>query len=214
MKYKTYLFDFDGTLVDSMPSYAAAMLKILDDNHIQYESDLIKTITPLGYVGTARYYIEHLGLSLSEQETVDRMKQYAYDEYAYRIKAKAHVPEVLKSLKEQGADLHVLTASPHTVLDVCLARLGLTELFTNIWSCDDFGTTKADPRIYQMAASRIGKPIEQILFLDDNCNADKTAASAGMKVCGVYDLSSAEFTEEIKRVSDHYINDFEELLSL
>ena len=46
MKYSAYLFDFDGTLVDSMPSYASAMLRILDDNDIKYDSDLIKVITP------------------------------------------------------------------------------------------------------------------------------------------------------------------------
>ena len=34
---KTYLFDFDGTLVDSMPTYAALMLRILDENGIIVE---------------------------------------------------------------------------------------------------------------------------------------------------------------------------------
>lgn len=214
MKYLTYLFDFDGTLVDSMPSYAAAMLRILDENGIKYTSDLIKIITPLGYSGTARYYTEQLGLKMPEDEIIAHMQKYAYEEYAYRIQAKPHVVEVLKELKTRGAELHVLTASPHTVLDVCLKRLGIFEMFTNIWSCDDFGTTKADPQIYRMAAERIGKPINEILFLDDNYNVDKTAASAGMKVCGVFDASSAEYTDEIKSVSDHYINDFGELFLL
>ena len=34
------------------------------------------------------------------------------------------------------------------------------------------------------------------------------------KVCGVYDMSSEEYTQEIKRISDHYICDFSELLDL
>ena len=214
MRYTTYLFDFDGTLVDSMPSYAAAMLRVLTENGIAYGKDLIKVITPLGYGGTAKYYREQLGLSLAEDEIVARMKEYAYEEYAYRIGEKSNVVEVLRALKREGADLHVLTASPHTVLDVCLTRLGLWDLFTNVWSCDDFGTTKADPNIYAMAAERIGKPVGEILFLDDNYNADKTAASAGMKVCGVYDDSSSEYEDEIRAVSDHYIKDFSELLTL
>lgn len=214
MKYTTYLFDFDGTLVDSMPSYAAAMLRILDENDIEYESSLIKVITPLGYRGTARYFIDVLGLKITENELVERMREYAYEEYAYRIPEKAHVTETLNRLKTEGAELYVLTASPHSVLDVCLKRLGIFELFTGVWSCEDFDTTKADPQIYAMAANRIGKPIGDILFLDDNYNADKTAKSAGMKVCGVYDLSSEEYTEDIKRVSDHYINDFSELLDI
>ena len=108
----------------------------------------------------------------------------------------------------------MLTASPHSVLDPCLKRIGIYDLFTNVWSCDDFATTKADPDIYLRAAQRMGKAVEDVLFLDDNYNADKTAKSSGMKVCGVFDPSSEEYTDEIKSVSDHYIYDFSELLSL
>ena len=73
---KTYLFDFDGTLVDSMPSYVAAMLRILDENHISYGRDIIKIITPLGYAGTAAYYTEKLGLTMPVEKTVEMMKKY------------------------------------------------------------------------------------------------------------------------------------------
>ena len=87
-------------------------------------------------------------------------------------------------------------------------------LFDNVWSCDDFNTTKANPEIYKMAAAKIGKPIGEILFLDDNYNADKTAKESGIKVCGVYDESSDDYVEDIKSVSDYYIYDFSELLDL
>jgi len=35
-----------------------------------------------------------------------------------------------------------------------------------------------------------------------------------MKVCGVYDKSSDEYTDDIKSISDHYIYDFAELLEI
>ena len=213
MKYNTYLFDFDGTLVDSMPSYVAVMLRILDENNVKYESDIVKIITPLGYAGTAEYF-KKMGVSLSKEEMIKIMNEYAYNEYAYNIPAKSNVVSVLEKLKSMGADLNVLTASPHTVLDPCLKRLCIYDLFNNVWSCDDFSTTKADPQIYVKAAEKLGQPVESILFLDDNYNADKTAKSAGMKVCGVYDNSSAEYTDDIKAVADHYINDFSELLNI
>ena len=208
---KTYLFDFDGTLVDSMPAYVGVMMRILDENNIPHDNSIMKIITPLGYIGTAKYYREVMGVSVPEDELIATMHKYAHDEYAYNIPAKSNVIEVLKKLKADGADLNVLTASPHEALDPCLKRLGIFDLFTNVWSCEDFGTTKSDPEIYRMAAEKMGTTVEKVLFLDDNYNADKTAKSAGMKVCGVYDDSSAEYTEEIKGVSDFYINDFIEL---
>ena len=210
---KAYLFDFDGTLVDSMPNYGATMLRVLDENHVPYGDDIIKIITPLGYIGTADYFIK-MGLNKTREEIIAIITEYLKEEYANRIPAKSNVIAVLRELKSRGADLNVLTASPHTMLDPCLKRLGIYDLFTNVWSCDDFATTKADPDIYRMAAERMGTTVDQVLFLDDNYNADKTAKTAGMLVCGVYDESSKEYIEEMKSIADHYIFDFKELLDI
>lgn len=211
LKYSTYLFDFDGTLVDSMPAYVGVMLRILNENSMTYPDDIVKVITPLGFVGTAKYFID-MGLDMTMEKIIDLMNRYALDEYLYNIPAKSNVIDVLKKLKEHGAKLNVLTASPHLTLDPCLKRLGIYDLFDNVWSCEDFNTTKADPEIYKMAAAKIGVPIENMLFLDDNYNADKTAKEAGAAVCGVYDKSSDEYTNDIKRVADYYISDFTQLM--
>lgn len=208
---KNYLFDFDGTLVDSMPTYVSMMLRILDENGIKYSDDIVKIITPLGYAGTAKYFVE-MGLDKPVDELIATMNSYALVAYRDKIGAKKNVIEALKSLKADGCGLHVLTASPHTMLDPCLKRLGIFDLFDNVWSCDDFSTTKADPEIYRMAAKRIGAPVNEIIFLDDNFNADKTAKEAGMIVYGVYDDSSAEFEDEMRRITDRYIMDFSELV--
>lgn len=208
---KNYLFDFDGTLVDSMPTYVSMMLRILDENGIKYSDDIVKIITPLGYAGTAKYFVE-MGLDKPVDELIATMNSYALVAYRDKIGAKKNVIEALKSLKADGCGLHVLTASPHTMLDPCLKRLGIFDLFDNVWSCDDFSTTKADPEIYRMAAKRIGAPVNEIIFLDDNFNADKTAKEAGMIVYGVYDDSSAEFEDEMRRITDRYIMDFSELI--
>ena len=209
-----YLFDFDGTLVDSMPTFVSAMLRILDENQIPYEESIIKTITPLGLKGTAHYYIEELGLPMSMEQLIGVMKKYMLDAYFYTIPAKDNVLSVLQELKRRGASLNVLTASPHITLDACLKRLGMWELFDHIWSCDDFATTKADPQIYVRAAKEMGVPVEQVIFLDDNLNADLTAKAAGMQVCGVYDDSSKEYVQQMIAATDYYIYDFMELLSL
>ena len=206
-----YLFDFDGTLVDSMPTFVSSMLRILDENDISYGEDIIKILTPLGLNGSAEYFLG-LGVPGPKEQIMLQMKKYMMDAYFYEIPAKEHVVETLKILKDRGARLNILTASPHITLDACLKRLGIHDLFENVWSCDDFDTTKADPDIYRRAAQKLGVPVEQVLFLDDNYNADKTAKEAGMQGCGVYDPSSEEYVEDMKQLCHKYIFDFTELL--
>lgn len=210
---KAYLFDFDGTLVDSMPTYVRSMLRILDENGIEYDDDIVKIITPLGLLGTADYYIK-MGVNKPREEIIMKMKEYMYEEYLNNIPAKENVITVINKLKESGVKLSVLTASPHVTLDPCLKRLGLYDLFDNVWSCDDFSTTKADPEIYVKAAEKMGERVEDVLFLDDNYNADATAKKAGMQVCAVYDESSEEYVDEMKSLADYYIYNFSELLDI
>ena len=81
-----------------------------------------------------------------------------------------------------------------------------------MWSCNDFATTKADPAIYEMAAARLGVPVGDVIFLDDNYNADKRAKSVGVQVIGVYDDSSAEYEGEMRALCDGYIRRLSELL--
>ena len=206
-----YLFDFDGTLVDSMNVYAPMMVKILEDFGIPHGDDIIKIITPLGYKGTAEYYIS-LGVDKTVDELLAIMKEKAEYAYGHLIDEKEGVIDTVKALKARGAELNVLTASPHSSLDPCMKRLGIWDLFTNVWSCDDFGTTKADPEIYTAAAERIGAPKDKIIFVDDNINAVKTAKLAGMVSYGIYDESADEYVDEMKSASDRYIYKLSELI--
>lgn len=209
---KTYLFDFDGTLVDSMPTFAEVMLNVLDSRNIPHPDDLIKRITPMGSKKSAEYYVE-LGLNMTVPEILEEIRLNFIDAYTYKIPAKSNVIETLKKLKAQGDDLNVLTASPHSSLDPCLKRLGIYDLFSNVWSCDDdFGTTKTNPEIYKEAAQRMGVTVDKVIFIDDNLYADRAAKQSGATVYGIYDDSSAEFEEDIKAATDRYIYDFAELL--
>lgn len=205
-----YIFDFDGTLVDSMQQWSGKMLHILDENNIAYPPDVIKIITPLGDRGTAEYF-RSLGVKLSVGEILALMDSYAMEEYTHKIPAKPYVRETLLRLKSEGHSLNVLTSSPHKMLDVCLKRLGLYDLFDNVLSSDDFSFTKSEPEIYYETARRIGADIGDCVFLDDNYNAVSAAKKAGLKTIGVYDDTSAEFEGEMRALCDGYIKDFSEI---
>ena len=205
-----YIFDMDGTLIDSMDAFGGAMIKFLEDNNIEYPSDIVKIITPLGFKGSAEYFLT-LGSKKSVPEMLEDFKNYMIQPYTKTIPEKEGVTETLLRLKKEGHSLNVLTASPHVTLDPCLKRLGLYELFENVWSCDDFGIPKSNPEIYIEAAKRLGADVTNCIFIDDNVNAVKTAKAAGMHSWGIFDKSSEDYVDEMKEISEKYIYTFSEI---
>ena len=205
-----YIFDMDGTLIDSMDAFGGAMIKFLEDNNIEYPSDIVKIITPLGFKGSAEYFLT-LGSEKSVPEMLEDFKNYMIEPYTKTIPEKEGVTETLLRLKKEGHSLNVLTASPHVTLDPCLKRLGLYELFENVWSCDDFSMTKSEPEIYIEAAKRLGTDVTNCIFIDDNVNAVKTAKAAGMHSWGIFDKSSEDYVDEMKEISEKYIYTFSEI---
>ena len=208
-----YLFDFDGTIVDSMPYWADTMLRVLDHHNVPYPENIIQIITPLGLRATAEHFIT-MGLERTVDEILEEIADHLTPHYCNVIPVKETVEQTLRAMKAAGYGLHVLTASPHRWLDPCLRRLGLFDLFDNVWSSDDFGTTKTNPDIYIQAARRMGTTVKNVTFLDDNVNADQTAKRAGMYVIGVYDNSSQNDESIMREISDGYIHHFSELETL
>ena len=95
--HHTYIFDFDGTLVDSMPSWAEKVLSILRGCGVAYPSNIINIVTPLGDRGTADYMRDVLGVSLSLEEIFRQMDEYALPKYRDEIAIKDGVSSAVTS---------------------------------------------------------------------------------------------------------------------
>lgn len=211
---KDLVFDFDGTLVDSMPTWGGKMLRILKEEGVSYPENIIEIIVPLGDAGAARYFIETLKAPSSMESLLFRMDAYALPKYQNEIPEKEGVFETLRALKARGHRLYVLTASPHRMLNPCLARLGLTPLFDGVFSCDDFSTTKANPEIYDRLSARIGSTKENLVFFDDNLGACQTAIKAGVQTVGVYDASGQAAFGTLKEIASACVTSLPEVLNL
>lgn len=209
---KVYIFDLDGTLVNSMPYYTKGTLSVLDDEGIPYEPELINVLTPLGYTKTAEYYIEKMGVKGTVEEIVERLKKKLVYEYTYNIKLKPFVGEYLRKLKAEGAHLYVLTASPHIVTDVCLQRNGVYDLFDEVWSVEDYGLSKSGTELFFKVAERIGCEMADVNYFDDNTIAVTNAHKAGYKVYGVLDIQPAAEVEIVKQNCDVFVETFEQLM--
>ncbi len=208
---KHYIFDFDGTLVDSMPYWSRKMLRVLELNGATYPPDIIKILTTLGDRGSANYFREVLGVKASVETLFAQMDEYALPCYRDEIVLKEGALDYLNYLKGECYSLNVLTASPHKMLDPCLKRNGVWELFDNVWSTDDFGLPKSDVKIYHEVAQKLGIKTEEAAFFDDNIDAVKTAKASGMRTVAIYDASAESFKSELQEIADVYVVRLSEL---
>ena len=207
---KHYLFDFDGVLADSMPSWLGIHMGNLRDAGITIPDNFIETITPLGNTHGLAYLLS-LGLPTTAEEYIQLTGHQLIHAYKYDVQPKPFVAEGLKRLKEQGISLHVLTANDHICVDDCLKRWQIYDLFDHIFTIDEFGLTKNDPELFRQAAERIGADVSECTMLDDNIHAITTAKKAGMHTIGVYDESSRNMELAMRQTAEGYIRDFSEL---
>lgn len=208
-----YIFDLDGTLVDSMTYFSKGILSIADDAGIKYDGTLIKILTPLGYTKSAEYYVNELGIQDTVENIVKKIGDRLVYEYSNNIVTKRGVKEYLKKLHAAGARLFVLTASPHLVTDVCLKNNGIFDLFEKVWSVEDHGLSKSSPELFFKVAKDIGCRENEIHYFDDSLIALENAKKAGYITYGVYDAQSdTELSRMKDELSDILVMSFEELL--
>ena len=198
----------DGTLIDSVHSLDRSVKTSLEAQNIKYPENIVEIITPLGYEGAAKY-LQSLGVKLTVEEIMQSMKESMIYDYQHTIPLKEHAKELLQRLYNEGHTLCVLTASPHFLTDPCLERLCVKNLFTHIFSTDDFGMTKSDVRIYGEVAKKIGFDITDCVFVDDNLINITTAKQSGIGTVAVYDVANTSNTDALKQIADKYVYSFD-----
>ncbi len=209
---ETYIFDFDGTLVDSMTPAVKMLLGFLDERGIVYPDDIVNTIIPLGFRGICEYYVHTFGVKETPEEIFAWIIEKLQGLYADEVQPIRGVEKTIRELKSRGASMSILTASPHDFLDPCVKRLGWEDLFDNLWSSEDFQLSKGEPYIFIEAAKRLGKQPNECIMVDDNKHALFAAKRAGLKTVAVYDSFSEQYADEIRSFVDFYANCVDEIL--
>ena len=207
-----YIFDFDGTLVDSMPIHEAKILHLFRLEGIEPPANIINILTPLGDKGSIPYLRQHYPVHHTDKQIYEAIDGYALWHYENDIPLKDGALEYLTYLKKQSKSLYILTASPHRLIDPCIKRLGLEDLFEQTWSCEEFSTVKSDPTLFKRVAEHIGCSLSDMVFFDDNRTAVETAKSIGVTTVGVYDRSSEKDMPSISTTADRYVTSLSELI--
>ena len=206
MRYPVFIFDWDGTLVDSEShivaslSYAAKQLRLPDLGHHKY-----KNIIGLGM----KEALQTLYPSLCDKD-VERMRQ-AYAEFFFQSEMTeenlfAGVIDTLEGMKERGISLAVATGKSRNGLNVALKATGLGRFF-DIERCADETRSKPHPMMLQEICAYYGKQAEDCVMVGDTVYDLEMALTIGMDSIGVsYGVHEKErlIMHKPKAIIDHF----------
>lgn len=178
--YRLLIFDWDGTLVDSIGRIVTAMHLAADQCGLQRHSDeAVKGIIGLALpeaIGT-------LYPELVQGGHVEHFQSRYSDSYvAMDQQPSVFFPGVedgLRAMREQGYQLAVATGKSRRGLQRILQATGW-ETFFDITRCADETASKPDPRMLHEILAHCGVPAEQALMIGDSSFDLLMAQRAGM----------------------------------
>lgn len=208
-----FLFDMDGTLIDSNGVWKDVDRAFLARRGLPYTRAYYEGVAHTIFPLAAKFTKEYCHLSESCEEIMAEWMDLAKDAYAH-VTVKPGVRAYLKQCKAEGRQMAVVTSSVPAHCHTALKRLDLEKYFQRIIFAQELGLEKQDPEIWRTAARENSVRPEDCTVFDDSLAACKGARQARMRVVGVYDSFFAADEKEMRGFCDVYIKSFEELLWL
>lgn len=181
--YQGYIFDLDGTLVDSMPIHYKAWRKALAEAGAPHQAFLAPEFYSCGGKSAADV-VAHVNrgydLHMDEQAVSSRKREYYFD--ILQQEGTAPITQVIDFVK-QIKGKHPIAIATGSTLPGALATLksaGLENLFDIIVTPDDVQNGKPAPDMFLLAAEKMGVPPEQCVVFEDAEPGLLAAKAAGM----------------------------------
>ena len=206
---KGAIFDVDGTLLDSMPIWDDASERFLTGLGVKAEPGLSDIMFRMSLDEGAAYLKSAYGLDLSEQEIKDGILGVIRDFYFYQAQLKPGAGEFLAQMKAREIPMYIATSSNREHIRAAFERLGFYDYFDGMITCEEAGAGKSDPRIFLLAADRMGLEPADIFVFEDVIHAIRTANRAGFVTVGVYDAASSSDNTAIREESGLYLHSLE-----
>lgn len=176
-----YIFDLDGTLVDTMPLHYRAWDTAMRQAGLTCQLDE-ELFYSLGGVPTRRVAAligEHYGLKL-DVEAVFEAKERLFGE----IRADAQLIEPVVEFARKVAKSHPVSIASGGTSDIVhpmLKLTGLADIFPVVVSADDVVHGKPAPDMFLLAAQKMGVEPTRCLVFEDAEPGMRAAEAAGMK---------------------------------
>ncbi len=213
MQIKGIIFDFDGTIFDSMGIWETAGKEYLASIGIEAEKDLHKKILTMSLAQSAEYMQSEYSLSLTMDEIMLGINKTVEDFYINRAMPKEGAIQMLEMLQAKGIKMCIATATDRYHIEAALMRCNMTKYFDGIFTCTEVGHGKDSPQIFEYACDHLGTDKNETAVFEDAYHAALTAKNAGFYVVGVYDKSEKK-TEKIKEFADLYVDHLDQVAGL
>lgn len=173
------LWDFDGTLVDSEPSWFAAEVRLMAEWGHPWTREDAAQLTGLGLDEYARVLLAAAGRDGDVAHYAEVIHDYALADM--RTRGIVERPGALALLREAtaaGTPCALVSATYARVLRAVVDELA-PGAFAVIVGGDDVARTKPDPEPYLVAAARLGVEARDCVAVEDSVAGLTSALAAG-----------------------------------
>jgi HAD superfamily hydrolase (TIGR01509 family) len=176
--FRAYLFDCDGTIVDSMPLHYIAWKTALAEWSCTFDEGLFYSWggKPVDEIISTLNAMQGLSMPVA---VVSKRKEGLYYQLLPQLKA---IPEVLEHIEAQHGRIPFAVVSGGHVSSVTrsLTTVNLLDRFETIVGAEDYVNSKPAPDAFLLAAERLGvEPRDCLVFEDTELGID-AATAAGM----------------------------------
>lgn len=177
-RFRAFLFDCDGTIVDSMPLHYIAWNRALSEWNCSLHEELFYAWGGMPIVEIIDKLNREQGLRMPVEE-VARRKEELYFEILPQLKA---VPEVLECIETNYGQIPfaVVSGSTRSSVVASLTALKLLDRFEVMVCAGEYAKSKPDPEAFLLAAEKLGVEPSACLVFEDTEMGIQAAIAAGM----------------------------------
>ncbi len=184
-----FIFDLDGTLVDTMPTHYRAWTEIARRHGFSFPEPRFYALGGVPTAKIAGILISEAGLTLDPVAIAKEKEQAYYDSLANGAAIKP-IDVVLELARQHRAEgpMAIASGSVRRLVDRTLAALGITDWFAAVVAAEDTVKHKPEPDVFLEAARRIDvEPAHCIVYEDTDIGLE-AAHRAGMTAVDVRKL--------------------------
>ncbi|RBW45037.1 haloacid dehalogenase [Psychromonas sp. B3M02] len=184
MKYQLIIFDWDGTLMDSLDKIVLCMQQATKQIDIAVPSEAaIKDIIGLSLLTATQQLFPDLPF-IKQQQLVDAYRDRYHANQHIETPFYDGIADMLVNIQQRGYQLAVATGKGRVGLDRMIAKTNTAHLFSGT-VCADEAHSKPDPLMIKMLLDKLAIPAEQALMIGDSIYDLEMAANAGIDSLGV-----------------------------